>query len=44
MLLRLQDNDTFGDDDYLDRTLEKKNVIIKENALEMVTTEDYWQL
>ena len=40
---RERENDTFGDDDFLDRTLEKKEVKIQQKE-EVQDAEVYWVL
>lgn len=41
--VRERENDTFGDDEYFDRTLENKGEKKEEGSAEL-STEDYWKL
>lgn len=42
--IREKENDTFGDDEYLDRTLENKEVVRVESLTGSISSEDYWKL
>jgi hypothetical protein len=42
--IREKENDTFGDDEYFDRTLENKEGKKVEVQSDEISTEDYWKL